>query len=115
MSLLVHSLLRNTAERQPGAVALLAPSRTPMTYRRLWEHVQQITETLQTFGIGTRDRIAVALPDGPEMSSAFLAISAAATCAPLNPSYRTDEFEFFLSDLNPKALIVPAGADSPAA
>ena len=48
------------------------------------------------------------------MASAFLAISAAAVCAPLNPSYRTDEFEFFLSDLNPKALIVQAGADSPA-
>ena len=114
MSLLVHNLLRNTAERHPDATALLAPGREPMTYGRLLGHVQQVTETLHTFGIGPRDRIALALPDGPEMASAFLAISAAAVCAPLNPSYRTDEFEFFLSDLNPKALIVQAGADSPA-
>ncbi|MCK7493748.1 MAG: hypothetical protein MZW92_22255, partial [Comamonadaceae bacterium] len=28
------------------------------------------------------------------------------TSAPLNPAYRADEFEFYLSDLNAKALIV---------
>jgi acyl-CoA synthetase (AMP-forming)/AMP-acid ligase II len=36
------------------------------------------------------------------------------TSAPLNPAYRADEFEFYLSDLNAKALIVEAGSTSPA-
>jgi acyl-CoA synthetase (AMP-forming)/AMP-acid ligase II/thioesterase domain-containing protein/acyl carrier protein len=115
VSLVLNDLLRNAAERRSDALALLAPGRNPMSYRRLWGHVQQVAGTLHTIGIGHSDRIAVVLPDGPEMASTFLAISAAAVCAPLNPNYRTNEFEFYLSDLNPRALILEAGTNSPAA
>jgi hypothetical protein len=48
------------------------------------------------------------------MASAFLALSSAATFAPLNPSCRTNEFEFYLTDLGAKALIVQSSADSAA-
>ena len=48
------------------------------------------------------------------MATAFLSVAAAATAAPLNPAYRQDEFEFYLGDLNAKALIVEAGSESPA-
>ena len=48
------------------------------------------------------------------MASAFVSVAAAATTAPLNPAYRDEEFEFYLSDLNAKALIVDADGDSPA-
>ena len=54
------------------------------------------------------------LPNGPEMAVSFLAVSCGATCAPLNPAYRAEEFEFYLSDLNAKAVLLPAGSDSPA-
>jgi acyl-CoA synthetase (AMP-forming)/AMP-acid ligase II len=36
------------------------------------------------------------------------------TSAPLNPAYRVDEFEFYLTDLQAKALIVERGSTSPA-
>jgi acyl-CoA synthetase (AMP-forming)/AMP-acid ligase II len=114
VSLVINDLRRNAAEGRSDAPALLAPCRNPMSYGRLWRHVQQVAGTLHTLGIGPRDRIAVVLPDGPEMASCFLAVSAAAVCAPLNPNYRTNEFEFYLSDLNPKALILEAGTVSPA-
>jgi acyl-CoA synthetase (AMP-forming)/AMP-acid ligase II/acetyltransferase-like isoleucine patch superfamily enzyme/acyl carrier protein len=48
------------------------------------------------------------------MAVAFLAVAAGATCAPLNPAYTEDEFEFYISDLNARALIVAAGMQSPA-
>ena len=48
------------------------------------------------------------------MALAFLAVSSAATFTPLNPSCRTNEFEFYLTDLGPKALIVQSSVDSPA-
>jgi len=54
------------------------------------------------------------LPNGPEMAAAFVAIAAGATTAPLNPSYLEGEFDFFLSDLRARALVVPQGFDSPA-
>ena len=54
------------------------------------------------------------LPNGPEMATAFIAIASGAASAPLNPGYRADEFEFYMSDLNAKALVVEAGSASPA-
>ena len=40
------------------------------------------------------------------MAVGFLATAAGATCAPLNPDYRAEEFDFYLEDLNARALIV---------
>ena len=65
-------------------------------------------------GIGRNDRVAIVLPDGPEMAVTFVAVAAGATSAPLNPAYRANEFDFYLSDLNAKALVVQAGIESPA-
>jgi len=48
------------------------------------------------------------------MATAFVAVAAGATAAPLNPAYRADEFEFYLSDLKAKVLIVERGSSSPA-
>jgi acyl-CoA synthetase (AMP-forming)/AMP-acid ligase II/acetyltransferase-like isoleucine patch superfamily enzyme/acyl carrier protein len=56
----------------------------------------------------------VVLPNGPEMAVAFLGIASGATCAPLNPAYKEEEFNFYLSDLNACVLIVAADMDSPA-
>lgn len=69
---------------------------------------------LNQIGLGRNDRVALVLPNGPEMAVAFLSVTAAATCAPLNPAYRTSEFDFYLSDLKAKALLVQKGQDSPA-
>ena len=41
-------------------------------------------------------------------------VASGATSAPLNPAYRADEFEFYMSDLGAKALVVEAGGASPA-
>ena len=48
------------------------------------------------------------------MAVSFAAVAACATCAPLNPSYKAEEFDFYLSDLDAKALIVSSGDPSPA-
>ena len=45
---------------------------------------------------------------------AFLSIACGAVAAPLNPAYTAAEFEFYLSDLDARALIVQAGVASPA-
>jgi oxalate---CoA ligase len=48
------------------------------------------------------------------MAAAFVAVACAATAAPLNAAYREDEFDFYLDDLQAKALIIQAGPESPA-
>jgi acyl-CoA synthetase (AMP-forming)/AMP-acid ligase II len=52
------------------------------------------------WGIGRGDRVAIALPNCPEMACAFVAVASACTSAPLNMAYRADEFAFYLGDLN---------------
>ena len=71
-------------------------------------------DALARADIGPGDRVAIVLRNGPEMATAFLGTAAHATAAPLNPAYRVDEFAFYLEDLRAKALILKAGAESPA-
>ena len=94
--------------------ALGAPAREPLTFAGLREQIERTTAALNSFGLGRGDPIAIVLPNGPEMAAAFLAVASAATAAPLNPGYRADEFSFYLSDLEARAVIVQQGDDTPA-
>jgi acyl-CoA synthetase (AMP-forming)/AMP-acid ligase II len=94
--------------------ALRAPATTALSYQALRQLVADTAAALNRHGIGRNDRVAIVLDNGPCMAAAFLAIASCATAAPLNPAYRTDEFEFYLSDLRAQLLIVAAGSDSPA-
>jgi len=96
------------------APALSSPGGTPLTYRGLRALVADVTASLAGQGIGPNDRVGIVLDNGPEMAAAFLSVGSAATAAPLNPSYKADEFEFYLTDLRAKLLVVAAGKDSPA-
>jgi oxalate---CoA ligase len=110
----IYDLIAARAKKVPDAVALVAKNRIPMTYGSLLNHIDRGTRTLNDLGIGRGDRVAIVLPNGPEMALAFLTISACATCAPLNPAYHSDEFNFYLTDLNAKALVLEKGMASPA-
>ncbi|MFB2970272.1 AMP-binding protein [Aerosakkonema sp. BLCC-F183] len=110
----VPELIQAQAQNNPDRIAILAPKRAPLTYGGLRDRIHQTAATLNTLGISPNDRVAVVLPNGPEMAVAFLAIAATATCAPLNPAYREQEFDFYLSDLNAKALVIQSGVGEPA-
>jgi acyl-CoA synthetase (AMP-forming)/AMP-acid ligase II len=96
------------------AVAIAAPGTTPLTYDVLRVLIAQTIALLNEYGIGRNDRVAIVLPNGPEMATAFIAIASGATAAPLNPAYQADEFEFYMSDLGIKALVVEQDSASPA-
>jgi oxalate---CoA ligase len=110
----LHDVLATRAERDPEAIAIGAPGRRPLTYGRLRRHIAHVMKTLNAMGLGRNDRVAIVLPNGPEMAVAFLAVAAGATSAPLNPAYLANDFDFYLSDLHAKALMVQSGVDSPA-
>ena len=84
----LSALLRAHAEQQPHATAVLAPGRAAMTYGALWQQLQDVGAALTSRGVTPSTRVAVALPNGPEMAAAFLGVAACAVCAPLNPAYR---------------------------
>ena len=106
--------LEEQSQQNPNNLALLALERAPLTYSRLLAHCRRVIADLNHARISRGDRVAVVLPNGPEMAACMLAVAMGASCAPLNPNYRRGEFEFYLSDLMPRALIVEEGADMPA-
>jgi acyl-CoA synthetase (AMP-forming)/AMP-acid ligase II/acetyltransferase-like isoleucine patch superfamily enzyme/acyl carrier protein len=110
----IYDLLKGAAERDASATAIAAPGRRPAPYHRLLGHVEKAARTLSSLGLNRNDRVALVLPNGPEMAVAFLATASAATCAPLNPAYREEEFDFYITDLGARALIVASGMDTPA-
>jgi acyl-CoA synthetase (AMP-forming)/AMP-acid ligase II/acyl carrier protein len=112
--LCIAHLIETQARRTPEAIAIAAPGRTPLTYNRLNRQIDDTLKELNAMGVRRHDRVALALPNGPEMAVAFLAVAAGAACAPLNPAYQVEEYNFFLAELNPKALILWSAVDSPA-
>ncbi len=110
-SMTLHDLLKAGEDQAP---AIRASGAEPLTYAGFRTLVMRTIARLNDFGIGRGDRVAIVLPNGPEMATAFVATASAATAAPLNPAYRADEFDFYMSDINTKALIVEEGSTSPA-
>ena len=78
--------------------AISGIDRPDLSYLELRELVAQTLLTLNGIGIGRNDRVAIVLPNGPEMAAAFVAVAACATTAPLNPAYTHEEYNFYLKD-----------------
>jgi acyl-CoA synthetase (AMP-forming)/AMP-acid ligase II len=107
----VSALLRRGADQ---ASAILTPDRPPLTFSGLRALARATVQRLNELGIGRGDRVAIVLPNGPEMATAFLTIACAATTAPLNPAYREEELDFYLTDLRARALVVTETESGPA-
>jgi acyl-CoA synthetase (AMP-forming)/AMP-acid ligase II len=102
----LRNVLSSGAARRP---ALYAPdSQLSLNYEQLRGTIDSLSEQLARLGLGRGDRIALALPNGPEAILMFLAAGLTATAAPLNPGYTEDEFRFYLADTRAKALVLPA-------
>ncbi len=107
----VDTLLRVGLDDAP---AISAPDRAPLTHGGLRALAHATTAALNAAGIGRGDRVAIVLPNGPEMAAAFICVAHGVTTAPLNPAYKPDELDFYLADLGPKAMLVMRGVETPA-
>ncbi|HEY6360900.1 MAG TPA: acyl--CoA ligase [Vicinamibacterales bacterium] len=107
----VAALLARGASEAP---AIGAPGRPALTYEQLRKLVDTTIRQLNSLGIGRNSRVALVLPNGPQTAAAFSVFAAGTTTAPLNPAYRSEEFEFYLTDLKPQALVVQEGSVSSA-
>jgi acyl-CoA synthetase (AMP-forming)/AMP-acid ligase II len=107
------SIIEIMAAGSANAPAIGAPDRTPLSHGGLREQIARTAGELNALGIGRADRVAIMLPNGPEMAVAFVAVAATATTAPLNPAYRAEELEFYLSDIEAKAVLVGADDSGP--
>ncbi len=98
----------------PESIAISAPDRPSLPHGLLSEQTLSAGGQLKSLQVGGDDRVAIVLPNGPAMASAFVCLSPWCATAPLNPAYKTDEYEFYLNDLDAKILLVETGSTSPA-
>lgn len=105
MTSTVRELLALGADDAP---ALIAPDGSTLDFKALRTVVDRLGRELGGLGVGARDRVAISVPNGPTAALAFLASATCAAAAPLNPKYRETEFEFYLTDLAPRVLLVAA-------
>jgi len=97
------------AAKQPDIAAILAPDRAPLSFGALLARLESVRNTLNLFGIGRGDLVAIVLRNGPEMAVCCVAVTACAIAIPLNPEYTEEEFARYLARIRPKAVILPAG------
>ena len=110
----IHDALRRWADLTPDAEAIAAPGRTSLRYAALWTQIETGAETLTRCGIGRGNHVAIAVPQGPELVVAILAVGAVAAATPFNPATSRRDLEASFDIVGPKALIVPIGSDGPA-
>ena len=107
-------IVRNIFENgKDENIALTSEISSKLSYKDLKLFINKISKQLAGNGLSNKDRAAIVLPNGPYMASSFLAISSYMSAAPLNPSYKSEEYEFYLKDLNPKIVLVDKNSDNP--
>lgn len=107
-------MLQQQAVQHGERPALCAPERPPLSYQALWGQVQDLALRLQALGVTPASRVAVVLPNGPEMAVCFLGVAASACCAPLNPGFTEAELQFYIEDLDARVLLMSATDRGPA-
>jgi acyl-CoA synthetase (AMP-forming)/AMP-acid ligase II len=90
--------------------ALVSVDGDVVNHATLRREVDRLSSQLRSAGLGPNDRIAIVLPNGPEVAFVLLAAMSVACAAPLNPKYREEEFRFYLDDLHASALLTFEGA-----
>ncbi len=80
-----------------------------LTYAQAAARTETLARRLAALGVRRGDRVAIAMPNGPDLVLLLLAVTAlGAAAAPLNPAYTETEFGFFLTDISPRLMLVPA-------
>jgi oxalate---CoA ligase len=101
---------------EQGRPALIVPDDGHvLTYAQCADRVEALAQRLAGLGVRRGDRVALSLPNGPDVVLLLLAITAlGAAAAPLNPAYTETEFTFFLTDIAPRLLLIPASGSAAA-
>jgi len=85
---MTESLDAILARGRQGSALIVPEDGQPVTFAQLAERIEALASSLAASGVRRGDRVAFALPNGPEVIQLLLAITAlGAAAAPLHPAY----------------------------
>jgi acyl-CoA synthetase (AMP-forming)/AMP-acid ligase II len=108
----IGDAIQRRAELQPDHAAIVATGFAPLSYRELQSLIQEVRAALRAERLGSKARIAIAIPNGPQAALAIVAVSSSAVSIPINPKQTLREIEICLTALQPDAVLLINGADS---
>src|SRR5262245_59269557 len=104
--MLLGHMLTQTRQRMPDRIALWFGERS-WTYAELDDGTQRIAAALSAAGVRAGDRVAVFLPNCPELVLTYFAcFKIGAVAVPLNYRYRQPEARYALEHSGATSLIV---------
>ncbi len=90
--------------------AIFIPDGLEVTYGELRRQIEEVGASLRRGGVRRGDPVAIVLPNNLEFVVSFLATTwIRAIAAPLNSTYKKEEFRYYMEDAGVKAVIVPPG------
>jgi long-chain acyl-CoA synthetase len=102
----IYSLLERSVREHPDSVALEFLG-FEMSYRALGEAVDNLAASLAQLGVGKGDRVAIMLPNCPQMVMSFFAVNkAGGVIVNVNPLYTARELRQQLKDAGAETLIL---------
>src|SRR5450432_4681073 len=107
----IGALLDRIAAETPDSPALVARHQdVRWTYRQLRERADDLAAGLIALGLKPGDRIGIWSPNNSEwVLTQFATAKAGLILVNINPAYRTHEFEYAMSKVGCRALILSAG------
>eukprot|EP00977_Amphora_coffeiformis_P011082 scaffold2655_cov179-Amphora_coffeaeformis.AAC.15 len=81
--------------------------RVPCSHAETWAFVRDFGAILHALGVGRGQRVAVVLPNGPELAMAILAVSNWTACVPLSATGALSELQDDLARCGPDLVIGP--------
>nr|UMM61371.1 Tsk10 [Streptomyces tasikensis] len=107
----VPTLFERRVAAAPDDPALLYPGGR-LTYRQLDVRANKLAHLLRRRGIGREDRVALAVPRGPQTVVALLAVlKAGAAHVPVDPDYPAARIAYLLDDSRPALLVTHGDTD----
>jgi acyl-CoA ligase (AMP-forming) (exosortase A-associated) len=108
MSDLIHEFILKSAQRSPGAEALVSGQRR-LDYATLADSVRQVANGLLAAGLGRGERVAVYLEKNVEnVAAMFGAAAAGGVFVPVNPLLKPEQVAYILADCNVRVLVTSA-------
>jgi acyl-CoA synthetase (AMP-forming)/AMP-acid ligase II/thioesterase domain-containing protein/acyl carrier protein len=110
----VRTFLESHAAARPASPAIVFSDRPPLTYGALALQAAASGAALRGAGIQRRGRVAIMMPDGPELALTIAAVACHAAAVPLNPNLTTAEFDSLFCTFRIDALVIPKRFDAAA-
>jgi acyl-CoA synthetase (AMP-forming)/AMP-acid ligase II len=107
----LRDVMRAHATRSPDAPALIGPQHPPLSYGQLAAEMDAVRATLNGWGIGRGDRVALIVASHAEAIVAYVCVAAATTVFPLTPDLTEAELEQALRRSAVQAVIASQGLE----